>query len=194
MGRKDSQKRRLKPIIVIFTEGITEKKYFEKLNQKYKRKIKIKPIHIDKQGENAIKEAQKLLENPKAKEFQNSDIEGVYIVFDKDDLTLPNLKNSKNEADRLGYRIGFSNEAFDLWILLHFKPVATKHDRPKLQREISNYISGEYDKTDDQFISLLVADRIGIAFKNAIKFDNEIVFDKNPYTNVGWIIKEIYEL
>ena len=64
MARRQSQNRKLQPLIVIFTEGVTEKIYFAKLNQKYKRKIRIKPIHIGKQGSNAIQEAQESLNNP----------------------------------------------------------------------------------------------------------------------------------
>jgi len=194
MARRSSQNRKLKSLVVIFTEGISEKIYFEKLNQKYKRKIKVELVHDGKQGLNAIQEAQKLLNNPKVKKFQNSKIEQIYIVFDKDDLSLQNLKDAKKEADRLGYKIGFSNEAFELWILLHFKLISTKHDRSKLQREISNQINGEYDKTDEQFIWLLIDNYLNAALKNADKFSNELTFDKNPYTNIGWVIKEIYEL
>ena len=66
----------------------------------------------------------------------------------------------------------------------------------QLKREISKQIHREYDdkaKTDDQLISSFV-DRLNIALENAKNFSNELVFDKNPYTNIGWIIKEIYEL
>jgi len=196
MARRQSQNRKLQSLIVIFTEGVTEKIYFKKLNQKYKRKIKIEPIHDGNQGLNAIHEARKSINNPKELKFKGSKIEKVYIIFDKDDLSLKNLIDAKREADRLGYKIGFSNETFELWILLHFQLVNTKHGRSKLKREISKQINREYDdkaKTDDQLISSFV-DSVKIALKNADKFSNEISFDKNPYTNVGWIIKEIYEL
>jgi len=63
-----------------------------------------------------------------------------------------------------------------------------------LQREIAKHISGKYDKTNKQFIRTLINNYLDTALENADKFSNEIVFDKNPYTNIGWIIKEVYEL
>ncbi|MDR2832082.1 MAG: hypothetical protein LBV67_00035 [Streptococcaceae bacterium] len=51
MARRKSQKRPMKPSILIFVEGVTEKRYFEILNQKYDTKIPVKlPKVTGKQG------------------------------------------------------------------------------------------------------------------------------------------------
>jgi len=196
MARRRSQNRKLRTLIVIFTEGVTEKIYFGKLSQKYKRKIKIETIHDGNQGLNAVEEAEKTLGNSKNLKFKDSQIEQVYLIFDKDHLSLQNLREAKKEADRLDYKIGFSNESFELWILSHFQCVTKKHDNKELKQEISKQINRKYDdrtKTDDQLISSLVED-IDRALKNTSSFSKELVLDENPYTNLGWLIKEIYEL
>ena len=142
-----------------------------------------------------MQQAQKLLNNPKMRKFQNSKIEQVYIIFDKDDLSLQNLRDAKKEAERLGYEIGFSNESIELWILLHFQFVTKAYHRDELKQEISKYINREYDKkakADEQLISSFT-ERLCIALENAKRFRSELVFDENPYTNIGYIIKKIYE-
>lgn len=195
MARRESQKRPLNKssAIVIFTEGKSEKLYFEKLNQKYKAKIQVKISQETRQGLDLVEEAEKLLSNQRNKKFQAIKVEKVYIIFDKDDLKIEDLQKAKQKADKLAYTIGLSNESFELWFLLHFESVDSKLVRNQLKKRLTSNLQRTYHKTDDKMITDLV-DRIEIALKHAEKFDKNLNISQNPYTNIGWIIKEIYGL
>lgn len=128
MARRKSQGKSLKPVIIIFTEGDTEKKYFDKLCQKYKSKIAVKSIKTRKQGLSIVEEANKLLNNKKS-DVYNLKSDSVYIVFDKDDLDEFNFDRALKKAEEYQFKIGFSNEAFEVWLLSHFEPVNKKMSR-----------------------------------------------------------------
>lgn len=84
----------------------------------------------------------------------------VWVVFDKDDF------NDFNEAialaKRMGFNAGWTNEAFELWYLLHFVYLDAAISRQdyieKLQAEIRKhhtYNKFVYKKNDDGIYSLI---------------------------------------
>ncbi|MDR2832083.1 MAG: RloB family protein [Streptococcaceae bacterium] len=137
-----------------------------------------------------LREAQKLIASPESP-YSKMELERVYVVFDKDDLSIDELNKAMLEANRLGYKIGFSNEAFELWLLLHFNIVNRRMTRVNLKNELSKIIGRKYTKADDRFLRK-VADNIETAFENSVFMTEDVLFDKNPYTNIGHIIKEVY--
>lgn len=191
MARRKSQDRKLKPAILIFTEGITEKKYFEKLNQKYSTKIAVKVSETRKQGLDLVEEANKLLKNPRNTTLAKYKHDLVYVIFDKDDLEESNLLKAAQKAEDYQFKIGFSNEAIEIWLLSHFEIVSKKLSREQLNKKLSNFLGGKYTKTDEKQLDKLV-DLVDDALRNTANMAEEIDFSRNPYTNLGSIVKKIY--
>ena len=191
MARRKSQERKLKPAILIFTEGITEKKYFEKLNQKYSTKIAIKVSETRKQGLDLVEEANKVLKNPKNPMLSKYKADFVYVIFDKDDLEESNLLKAAQKAEDYQFKIGFSNEAIEVWLLSHFEIVNKKMSREQLNQKLSKFLGGKYTKTDEKQLDKLV-DLVDNALRNTTNMAEKIDFSKNPYTNLGSVVREIY--
>lgn len=51
----------------------------------------------------------------------DQEFDQVWCVFDKDDFPDPNFDNAIEKAKSLGYRVAYSNQAFEYWFLLHFE-------------------------------------------------------------------------
>jgi hypothetical protein len=104
------------PIILIVCEGKnTEPSYF---NQ-----FKLKTIEVEPKGDgyshlSLVMWAQKLAKNKK--------YEQVWCVFDADPKAdnpnwVHNFNNAIWTAKRIGYEVGYSHQAFEYWLLLHFE-------------------------------------------------------------------------
>ncbi len=198
MARK-SIKKKLKKIVAIFCEGETEKIYFNILNSKYRTvnvhvtdHPKVIPVVGQGQAIQLIEYAKKSLST--AARFKGLDIDQVYIVFDKDDLTRTQLDMAFSLADANDYKILFSNECFDLWVLLHYEDCNRPLSRKEIYRKLTTLMSSinyEKCKADEDLFAKALKNRIHLAMANS---SNSLFKTRheNPYTNAREIIHEIY--
>ncbi len=87
----------------------------------------------------AIREA----ENKKGNNFDES-----WVVFDKDDFPASDFDSAIALAEVNGFRVAFSNQAFELWFLMHFTPIAGHLHRSEYARQLTNLLGFKYDKTE----------------------------------------------
>lgn len=72
----------------------------------------------------------------KAKKIADSkEYDQIWCVFDKDDFLDSTFNRAIHKAEKLGYRVAYSNQAFEYWIILHFDD----HQGGKMNRQ--NYKS-----------------------------------------------------
>ncbi|WP_282671732.1 RloB family protein [Lactococcus lactis] len=192
MARRASQNLKLKPTIVIFTEGITEAIYFERLNQVCNTKIRVRPITQTRQGLDLIYNAKKQIKEKNGK-LGGFKIERVYICFDYDEITDEELKSCKDLADSLDYKLIFSNRSIEVWLLLHFEHITGPLSQDQLILKLTKHLKQPYDKTSRKQIEKII-DNLSNAINNSSNMCEDIVFDSNPYTNFRWAIKEIYRI
>jgi hypothetical protein len=86
----------------------------------------------------------------------------VWAVFDKDDFPAKNFNNAIRKAEANNIQCAWTNEAFELWFLLHFQYVNTgmnrEHFKSYLEREIktkSGNAAYVYFKNDPNTFSIL---------------------------------------
>ena len=104
-------------VIYIFTEGEkTEPNYF-KSKKKEIRKTNIH-VEITGTGRNTLDLVEYVLGIIKKKGI-NTDSYECWVVFDKDDFD-EHFDNAINKALGKGLNVAYSNESFELWLLLHF--------------------------------------------------------------------------
>lgn len=98
------------PEILIVCEGKnTEPSYFNKF------KLSSATVKAIGRGENTISlvnSAKKLAEEKKYAQ--------VWCVFDKDDFSDNDFNNAIHLADSLGFKVAYSNQSFEYWLILHF--------------------------------------------------------------------------
>lgn len=89
----------------------------------------------------------------------------VWILFDKDEFTDEDFDETDRliakENDRAQpnehpfWRSGWSNEAFELWYLLHFQDVSVPMPREQIFELLGKHLGGVYDKTDPKMFERL---------------------------------------
>ena len=99
-----------KPMILIVCEGKnTEPSYFRQFRL---TSAKIKPVG---EGYNTLSLVQRACELSEADEYDQ-----VWCVFDKDDFPASNFNAAIAKAKSKGFKVAYSNQAFEYWLVLHF--------------------------------------------------------------------------
>lgn len=194
MSRRKKEKT-LKETISVFCEGYTEKIYFDILKRKYRAaNIKIKAEVTKGQSSSLVNNAIRSLEKTSKKNKPDR----VIVVFDKDDNQNDDIQKAFKMAREHNFGIAFSNECFDLWILLHFTEISGFLSRDSLNQELEKNFSVEkYSKikNDETKLSQHLEHNIVKACKNSQNVENDLSkFSVNPFTNVGLIVEDIFEI
>ncbi|MDR3189798.1 MAG: RloB family protein [Lactobacillaceae bacterium] len=187
MVRKRKYKKE-KSKIYIFVEGETEQKYFDFLRQKLRlANVKIKTVVLDNSGQNWVEKTKRLVQNDIHYRLDHST--QVYVVFDKDELSLKQVEQMRVAAYENDFELGFSNIAFEVWLLAHFEELTTRGiAKAKLNRKLDRYLGQKYIKANSEQLEIMVS-RYDVAIINA-QASIDVDF-KTPGTNIGTIINKI---
>lgn len=185
MARRQSCKRSNPPQIHVFTEGESEKLYLsclqESIGVRGRKKLVIKSKK--KQGLHLFNAVKKHYEKH---DFTISPVKIVLIV-DKDDTPISDLIHLINLCNREHYLLIYSNECFELWLLLHNQKVTKSMNRADLRNALTKIHGQKYDKTDKSLFEKIVQS-YKTALNNSINFQNTLtanMLDVNPYTNMA---------
>lgn len=112
-------RRKRKPIIYIICEGKeTETRYFKHFRSR-NCLVDIIPISSKhKAAEHLVKHAKSLISQA---DYYPKDGDQLWCVFDCDDNKDSELQAAVLYAEKHGYKIAYSNPAFEYWYLLHFE-------------------------------------------------------------------------
>ncbi|MBU1244853.1 RloB family protein [Myxococcota bacterium] len=74
----------------------------------------------------------------------------IWVVFDKDSFKPDQFDNAIHKAEAAGLKVAWSNEAFELWYVLHFQYRNTGMPREDYQRVLTGYLKQPYKKNDSE--------------------------------------------
>jgi len=188
--------------IYIFTNGEkTEINYFNDKKSEIRRNdIKIKPEFINS-------DPLKLVEKVVEKVIEEINRENEYwVVFDKDNFD-KDFDNAINKAEANGLKVAYSNEAFELWFLLHFNPMSSAIDRKDYNikltenfRKLTKDKQYKYDKVESVYpLIKIIKNRESDAIRNAKKLleqhkKEKSFLKKNPSTTVHLLVEKLNKL
>lgn len=69
-----------------------------------------------------------------------------WVVFDKDDWTALDFNNAIITAVASGFKVAYSNQAFEYWFLLHFNLHEGQINRNTYEDTLSKYLGFKYSK------------------------------------------------
>lgn len=208
--RKTGFKSKRKFYLIVCEGEKTEPNYFGALKNSLPRGVlALTNIDIDGTGKNTlsiIEEAKKLRKKYEEKYLRK--IDSVWAVFDKDSFPSEKFNNAinKGENSRPKINCAWSNEAFELWYLLHFNYYNTGIQREQYQRllekelnKAGNTSGFRYVKNSEKMFSIL--NQYGnqeTAINNARKLES-LYHDRsysnhNPCTKVHTLVIELIEL
>jgi hypothetical protein len=163
----------------------------EKTEPNYFRIFRVPKVVIDIQG---------LGENPSrlvksAKELNNQgDYDQVWCVFDRDSWTEEDFNNAVTNARIKGFGVAYSNEAFELWYILHFEFLNTGITQSDYINKLTSLLGWTYQKNSEAIYEELF-DKQATAIKNAEnllkQYDPHNPARDNPSTTVHLLVQEL---
>jgi hypothetical protein len=189
--------REIKVFFLIVCEGAkTEPNYFDKFKGKFGNVI----LEIDCEGKgyNTLKVVEEAI---KIRDKNPNKYNRVWAVFDKDSFPDNDFNSAIQKAKANNIGCAWSNEAFELWYLLHFQyrhTAMSREDYKKaIEDEINKYTHGfVYAKNSSEMYDIL--HKYGNqtqAIKNAKKlseqYDNHHFANHNPRTQVYELVKQL---
>jgi hypothetical protein len=146
-------------------------------------------IDVKGLGENPsklVKSAQELKEQ--------EEYDQVWCVFDRDDWPLEDFNNAIKKAQDQGFKVAYSNEAFELWYVLHFEFLNTGIPRSDYLQKLSLLLNRRYQKNSEAIYDELFGKQ-PTAIRNAInllnQYDPRIPAKDNPSTTVHLLVQEL---
>ena len=122
----------------------------------------------------------------------------VWVVFDRDSFAPDAFDNAIHSAEAEGMKAAWSNEAFELWYILHFEDRQAAMSRDDYAACLSRYLENPYRKNDPGIYALLMhRGSEDMAIRRAIQrqVDHEGMppHAANPCTTVNKLVERLNE-
>ncbi len=133
---------------LIVSEGEkTEPNYFKDLARQLPEKlVKVETEGVGMDPKNVVEAAIQFREKRK-KEQPLPEFDEVWAVFDKDDFPDKNFNAAIEKGKQQQIETAYSNEAFELWYVLHFQYLDTAVNRQQYIQILKKHL-GTYEKND----------------------------------------------
>jgi len=130
-----------------------------------------------------------------AKEYSKlGSYDQVWCVFDRDDWPKQDFNNAIRNAEDQGFKVAYSNEAFELWYVLHFEFLCTGIPREDYIKKLDTLLGRKYQKNSESIYEELFDKQVD-AIKNSkrlIKHYQPVKpVDDNPSTTVHELVEAL---
>ncbi|MDR1001986.1 MAG: RloB family protein [Oscillospiraceae bacterium] len=167
--------RTAKEEVLVVCGGQTEEIYFKAFNKIFRPSLGRVSIVTAVEAKNPMQIVEYAI-----KAWQRNDAyNAVWCVFDKDDFT--DFDEAIIYAEKNGIGTAFSNQAFEVWFICHFREQNAPLNRSQYKRELTKLLDFEYGK-DAATISkvsefLLDIDKTNTAIDNArLAYEKHVAF------------------
>lgn len=192
--RKVNNRDKRERFLIVCEGSKTEPNYF-KCFRVPKTVVELDIIGIGKNTVNLVKEAIKIKETDR-------DYDQVWCVFDKDSFSEQQFNQALNLADQNNIEIAYSNEAFEIWYILHFDYRDTAMSRKEYQKELTKKLRKEklitknqhYKKNDSniyEYLEKLQQQAIKNSERLLKQYNPPQPAIDNPSTTVHLLVKEL---
>lgn len=208
--RKRNIRNKRKYYLIVCEGEKTEPNYFDSLkNDLPKGVLTSCRIDIEGTGRNTLSLVEESLKLKDRLEKETSlSIDKIWVVFDRDSFEPENFNEAINLCQNRTPEIGcaWTNEAFELWYLLHFHFYNTAINRERYQRLIEGNLKSKigegyiYEKNSKKMYALLKEHgnlELAIKFAKKLEAEFEGRFDyanHNPSTKVHHLVAELFGL
>ena len=154
--------RELRQRFLIVCEGEkTEPRYFESFHLNRR----VVPVDIRGLGADPLRLVRKA-EQVRTEEEYTEEYDQVWVVFDCDDFASGDINRAVQHARQSGIRVAYSNQAFELWYLLHFNYHNTAVPRRDYVEKLGALLGHPYAKNNAKIYRELES-RQSVALANA---------------------------
>lgn len=199
-------------ILIVCEDQNTEPYYFKRIKESFpENTVYLREIGTGKKPKGIVETA--ILEREALALEIKKTVDEVWVVFDKDDegnnsTTLESFNEAWEIAENENLCIAFSNEVFELWLLLHLIDVSHEKSIPRAEiynlletrikqtKEFNNFV---YKHGKNEVIDIIL--KIGNEVKAIERAENLLMAHKgkspieaNPCTHVHILVKHLRDL
>ncbi len=204
--------------LIVCEDESTEPYYFEKIKDEFEKiypneTVFLHPVGTGHNSKGVVEQA--IVKKTDLSEKSNRTVDEIWAVFDKDDLDQSEGNRRRfveafEIAEKENIQIAYSNEVFELWLLLHFTNVSSENPIPravvyaKLEENIKKnptYNAFVYEHGNKNIVDIVL--KLGNekqAIERADRLNSEHnakgsqPIDTNPNTKVNALVKRLREL
>ncbi|MCA2812883.1 MAG: RloB domain-containing protein [Microcystis sp. M090S1] len=197
--RRQIKTRETRKKFLIVCEGEkTEVNYFKAFTVPKQIEVRVKG-----EGKNSwslVKKAIQIIDNLK----QDDSFDQIWCVFDKDNCSKEQFNQAERLAKENNIKIAYSNEAFEIWFILHFQYLDIATSRSEYLKILTNQMKKhgllneqeKYEKNrEDMYEKLKPYQKTAITNAAKIIQDRDEAkkhpFDANPSTTVQELVQEL---
>jgi len=148
-------------------------------------------IQVEGTGKNTLQLVKWALKLKKGGEYDQ-----VWCVFDKDDFAIDSFENAIHCAEQNNIKVAYSNQAFELWYVLHFEYLNTAINRSDYMKKLDKHLGFKYEKNNPDMFQILHSN-MKIAIQNAERllkrYDKTHSGYNDPSTMVHELVKALIE-
>lgn len=199
-------------MLIVCEDQHTEPYYFSQFKNLFPQEtVYIRTIGTGKKPKGIVEQA--IIERASLSVEARKAIDEAWVVFDKDDegnnaTTLASFHTAWELAEKEHIHIAFSNEVFELWVLLHFNDVDSTHPIPRADiysrvetaiqsfdtHKVFDYEHGKTNVIDALFDLGSEAAAIKRAEKLLAEQKGKQPINANPSTTVHLLVKRLRAL
>lgn len=201
IDRRGRSRRRysFEKLFLIITEGKTEYNYLKSFKPFIGPAVNILPIIGSDHKLSLIKKA---INCRSSERIYDEEIDEVWVVLDRDidsqnKTDTDNFNKALDLAKNNDIKVAYSNDSFEVWLLLHFAYLDVALSRKLLVSKLKRHLGGKYKKNDPKIydkIKMAGGDK-GEAIKRATRLlkekSNISPADANPSTTVHLLVKNL---
>jgi hypothetical protein len=150
LTRKKFNKGKKRDLVLIVAEG-------EKTEPLYFSGFKLSNVTIDGCGFNCDSLVRRAIRLKNKAIRDANPYDQVWCVFDRDSCQPENFRNAFDLAKMNGINIAYTNEAFELWYLLHFHFYDSALSRGQYEEKLTNLLGFKYEKNNPQMYDRLIS-------------------------------------
>lgn len=197
--RRQTKTRETRKRFLIICEGEkTEVNYFKAFTVPKKIEVRVKG-----EGKNSlslVNKAIKIIDNVN----KDDSFDQIWCVFDKDNCSKEQFNQAEGLAKENNIKIAYSNEAFEIWFILHFQYLDIATSRSEYLTILTNQMKKygllneqeKYEKNrEDMYEKLKPYQRTAITNAAKLIQDRDEAkkhpFDANPSTTVQELVQEL---
>lgn len=125
---------------------------------------------------------------------QEKQYDQVWCVFDRDNWTIDDFNGAISKAHAKGIKVAYTNEAFELWYLLHFNYHDTGIRREAYRAKLTIHLGTPYNKNDPAMYGRLKT-RMSTAINHAkrllAQYEPPNPAEDNPSTTVHLLVEQL---
>lgn len=189
LGRRSGFKGEPKKRILIVCEGEkTEPNYFKAF------RVTSAVVRIEGHGQNTKKLVESAI-NLKNKAIQDGDpYDQIWCVFDRDSFSKKDFNDALKLVEDNDLEVAYSNEAFEIWYLLHFHYFHTGISRKDYEAKLTECLGKQYKKNSETMYEDLLENQeqaISNAKKLLQEYPNHDPERDNPSTTIFRLVEEL---